>query len=205
MPTTIPAIIQKRLLCLASSSPRRHELLKRYGLAFDSCDPDIDEKLLRGESVQAYGLRIAYEKAVVGSSYFSDSIVVAGDTTVYHNQQVLGKPGDPQDACSILTRLSGQRHQVYSAYVLLDARSGVHIEASLCTEVQFKRLPSNWVRWYVGTGESLDKAGAYSIQGLGTVMVEKIQGSFNNVVGFPIEDIFWHFLEQGWIELSEST
>ncbi len=205
MSISAPSFIQKRHLCLASSSPRRHELLKRYGLTFDSCTPDVDEARRQGESVQAYGLRIAHEKAVAGSSFFPDSIIISGDTTVFHNQQVLGKPRDAQHACTILKKLNGQQHQVYSAYVLLDAQSGGHIEASHRTDVKFKRFSTNWIRWYVATGEPLDKAGAYSIQGIGTVMVEKIRGSYNNVVGFPIEDIFWHFFAQGWIEFPEST
>ena len=205
MSTSIPTLIQKRLLCLASASPRRHELLKRYGFTFESCTPDIDEATQQGESVQAYGQRMAYEKALAGSSLFPKSIIVAGDTSVFHNQQVLGKPRDAQHAYNILESMSGEQHQVYSAYVLLDAQSGKCIEASHCTEVKFKRFSANWIRWYVATGEPLDKAGAYSIQGLGTVMVEKIQGSYNNVVGFPIEDIFWHLLAQGWIEFSELT
>ena len=114
MSISAPSFIQKRLLCLASSSPRRHELLKRYGLTFDSCTPDVDEARRQGESVQAYGLRIAHQKAVAGSSFFPDSIIISGDTTVFHNRQVLGKPRDAQHACTILKKLNGYGDEVDS-------------------------------------------------------------------------------------------
>ncbi len=197
-------IVQHRKFCLASSSPRRHELLKRYSLEFESYAPDIDETQLRNEEVKTYGLRMAYEKAAVGRQNFPDSIILAGDTIVYHEQQVLGKPKDVEDAHRILNRLSGQWHEVYSTYMLLDTRSGKSINEYVCTSVKFKPLPPEWIQWYASTEEPMDKAGAYSIQGLGTVMVEKIQGSYNTVVGFPIEDIFWYLLHEKWIEFKKN-
>ena len=194
-------IVQNRKFCLASSSPRRHQLLTRYGLAFDSYAPDIDERQWEKEAVERYGLRMAYQKALTGRQQFSDSIILAGDTTVYYDQQILGKPVDVEDVHRILTRLSGQVHEVYSAYTLLDALSGNYINECTSTVVTFKPLSAEWIQWYAETGEPMDKAGAYSIQGLGSVMVEKIEGSYNTVVGFPIEDIFWHLLKEKWIEI----
>ncbi|MBF0276847.1 MAG: septum formation protein Maf [SAR324 cluster bacterium] len=187
---------------MGSSSPRRHELLRRYGLEFDFYSPDIDEVQFAGEAVRSFGLRMVYEKAKKGCHQHGDAIILAGDTIVYHDHQVLGKPIDREDAQRILFRLSGQWHQVYSAYILYDAQSGKYIDACLCTSVKFKALSSEWIEWYTGIEEPMDKAGAYSIQGLGTVMVEEIRGSYNTVVGFPIEDIFWHLLNEKWIEIS---
>lgn len=194
-------ITQHRDLCLASSSPRRQALLQRYGLEFVVCSPHIDESQNASESVQAYVKRMASEKAQVGAQRCPKAIVLAGDTAVYFNQEVLGKPRDAQEVHEMLQRLSGQQHEVYSSYALLDARSNQAIEATSCTRVTFKSLPAAWIRWYATTGEPMDKAGAYSIQGLGAVMVEKIEGSYNNVVGFPIEEVFWHLLQEGWIAL----
>ncbi|MBF0287523.1 MAG: septum formation protein Maf [SAR324 cluster bacterium] len=196
-------IIQNRQLCLASSSPRRHELLKRYGLQFESYSPDIDETQRDEEDVATFGLRMAHEKAFAAKPFFPESIILAGDTIVYYDQQILGKPVDHKDAAEILNTLSEQRHEVYSAYILLDARSGHYIDQSVCTHVQFKPLSQEWIAWYIATGEPMDKAGAYSIQGIGTVMVEKIDGSYNNVVGFPIESIFWHLIDTGWVQFSK--
>ncbi len=195
-------IIQNRQLCLASSSPRRHELLKRYDLKFESYSPDICETQTEAEDVGAYGLRLAHEKASVAKPFFPNSIILAGDTSVYHDQKILGKPNDKQDAREMLSTLSGQKHAVYSAYILLDASSGHYIDQSICTHVQFKPLSEEWISWYIETGEPMDKAGAYSIQGIGTVMVERIDGSYNNVVGFPIEEIFWHLIKAGWVQFS---
>lgn len=195
-------IIQYRKFCLASSSPRRHELLKRYGFTFDSISPNIDETQQVGENVQQYGERIAREKASSVQSQFQDSIILSGDTIVYFDQQILGKPEDREEAKQILRKLSGQQHEVYSAYALLDTKSEHCIEGIVATSVQFKTLSDDWINFYTNTDEPMDKAGAYSIQGVGSVMVEKINGSYNNVVGYPIEEIFWHMLDQKWIGFS---
>lgn len=195
-------VVQHRVFCLASSSPRRQELLQRYGLSFATCSPNTDETQKPQEEVQAYGRRVSYEKALVGARQYPKAVILAGDTTVYHEDEILGKPLDEKEACEMLQRLSGQQHKVYSSYTLLDACSHQLIEATVCTEVKFKTLSADWIRWYAMTGEPMDKAGAYSIQGLGTVMVAEIQGSYNNVVGFPIENIFWHLVQERWITLS---
>lgn len=193
-------IIQHRKFCLASSSPRRHELLKRYGFTFDSISPNIDETQKTGEGVKQYGKRIAREKAYSVQNQCEDLIILSGDTIVYFDRQILGKPEDQEDAKQILRKLSGQQHEVYSAYALLDTKSGKCIEGIVATSVQFKSLSEDWINFYTNTDEPMDKAGAYSIQGVGSVMVEKINGSYNNVVGYPIEEIFWHILDQKWIE-----
>ncbi len=196
-------IVQTRKFCLASSSPRRHELLQRYGIQFEGCSPDIDEAVLQNEEVTAYVLRLSYEKAIAAKPKFADSIILAGDTSVFYNQQILGKPKDAAEAILMLEALSDQLHLVYSAYTILDALSGHYIQDFVATEVQFAVLSSEWIRWYVETGDAMDKAGAYSFQGIGTVMVEEIKGSYNNVIGFPIEKIFWHLIREGWLKFSK--
>ena len=122
-----------------------------------------------------------------------------GDTVVVHQGQVLGKPRDTTHAAQMLTRLSGQAHRVITAYALLDADSGVQRAGTVETRVVFRSLSPQWVRWYSAQTESKDKAGAYGIQGLGGAMVAGIEGSYTNVVGFPIEAVFWDLVELGWV------
>lgn len=198
-------ILQHRKICLASSSPRRQDFLNGLGLTFDCQSPDIDESQLPGEPVRDFCIRVSHEKAQAVAPSFPNSIVLAGDTTVLHQDRILGKPKDVQDAFDMLSSMSGSKHVVYSGYILLDAANGNYFDECVETHVQFKTLTSEWIKWYVETGEPMDKAGSYSIQGLGTTMVDSIQGSYNNVVGFPIENIFQHLLSESWVSFSSAS
>ncbi len=201
-------LVQNRPFCLASSSPRRQAFMKNYGFRFECYSPDIDEKQSKDEDVEKYVIRLANQKAeqVLNIIDFSaGTIILAGDTSVYLDDEVLGKPEDEQHAKAMLRQLSGRSHQVYSGFTLLDTSSNEIVSEMVVTEVQFRQLSDDLIKWYVETGEPSDKAGAYSIQGLGTILVDSIKGSFNNVVGFPIECILAIMQEKGWISFKQNN
>jgi len=192
---------QTRPLCLASGSPRRRELLAAYGLTFAVYAPEVDETPRAGEGPGVYVRRLAGLKARAGSAAFPGHVTLAGDTVVVLEGEVLGKPRDGADAAEMLRRLSGRRHQVLSAYAVRDPSSGAAFTRTVRTAVTFRPLPPAWIDWYAAQPEGRDKAGAYAVQGLGGAMVARLSGSFNNVVGFPIESIVWDLLERGWLTL----
>ncbi len=173
-------------LVLASSSPRRKELLNQLGVEY-LCDPaEIDESQWAGESPQDYVQRMALEKAgAVAVRYRIEEVaILAADTTVVIDNHVLGKPRDHVDALSILARLSGRTHRVLTAVCLLDATD---IRSDLvATDVEFATLDREICEAYLATEEPWDKAGAYAIQGLGGAFVCTINGSYSNVVGLPL-------------------
>ena len=202
-------ILQHRPLCLASSSPRRKELLKKFNLKFDCYTPNIDEIPNKNEQAVSFVKRMAVVKGrkihQTCLILAQDSIILSGDTIIFFNGQILGKPETASHAKSMLSQLNGNLHKVFSGYSILDSASGNEITDVICTKVQFKKMPSYLLDWYVSTGEPLGKAGAYSIQGLGSILVESIAGSYNNVVGFPIEYIIPYMSDNGWISYSEKA
>lgn len=175
-------------LVLASSSPRRRELLGRLGIAFDVVEVDVDETPLPQEVPTDYVRRVAGAKAdVVGRP--SGAVVVAADTTIELDGAILGKPLDPDDAAATLVRLAGRRHQVHTAIVLRHGSSsgteGRRAEV-VTTHVEMMPADRRLIDWYVATGEPLDKAGSYAIQGAGDLFVSRIEGSVSNVIGLPL-------------------
>jgi septum formation protein len=171
-------------LVLASQSPRRRELLEQLGIALEVRPAHVDEAVHPGEAAGDYVLRIARDKAraVLGD------VVLAADTAVVLRGEVLGKPRDPADARRMLSALSGTTHEVLSGVCV--RRTSVRIEAStvVASAVRFARLSPAQIAWYVGTGEPLDKAGAYAIQGAGGAFVLGVEGSVSNVVGLPLAE-----------------
>jgi len=202
-------ILQHRPLCLASSSPRRKELLKKFNLEFDCYTPNIDEMPNKNEPAESFVKRMAIEKGrkirQTCLNLAQDVIILAGDTIVFYNGQILGKPNTASHAKSMLSQLNGNLHAVFSGYSILDSASGNEITDVVCTKVKFHKMPTDLLEWYVSTGEPLGKAGAYSIQGQGLILVESIEGSYNNVVGFPIELIIQYMSDNGWISFSEKV
>lgn len=194
-------MIPTRPLCLASASPRRRELLERFGLRFAVQPARLDERMLAGEAPEAHVARLARLKAETVRMDFPDALVIAGDTLVVLGEEVLGKPRDRQDGEAMLRKLSGRTHRVLSAYQLDDVPSGRSLGRTVETRVTFRELPEAWIAFYGGLPEMLDKAGAYAIQGIGGAMVTRIEGSFTNVVGFPVEFVLWDLIEQGWVRL----
>lgn len=173
-------------LILASASPRRKELLEQIGVQFDVHAMDIDESVLEDETPSAYVERLAREKASAAQVQFPDAVVLAADTTVTLGDQILGKPQSREDAVAMLNALSGETHRVMTG-VALSTAEGV-FSRCVTTEVTFKPLPEELIERYVDTGEPMDKAGAYGIQGKAAVLVNDIRGSYSNVVGLPLAE-----------------
>ena len=196
-------IIQNRPLCLASSSPRRQMFLEKFGLKFDSYSPNINETPKSNELAKNFVKRMANEKAWhVKQKFYKLSkniVILAGDTIVSFDGQILGKPETIEHARRMLRQLSGQIHTVYSAFTILDCRSGHEISKVIRTEVRFLKLHKKQLEWYVNSGEPFGKAGSYSIQGLGSILIKSISGSYNNVVGFPFENIIPFLASNGCI------
>ena len=174
-------------LVLASASPRRARLLAEAGYAFDVVPANVDERRLAGEPPAAYVRRLARAKAGTVASRHPGRVVVGADTIVVIDGLVLGKPADAAEAAGMLGRLAGRRHTVLTGVALVrDARS---VDAVERTHVTFTALDADRIRWYVGTGEPDDKAGAYAAQGIGSRFIERIEGSYTNVVGLPIPSV----------------
>jgi septum formation protein len=167
-------------LILASKSPRRAELLSAAGIEFEIRAADIDETPRPGESPRDYVLRIAEEKARA----IDGELVLAADTTVVLGGEIMGKPADAADAARMLRALSGRHHEVLTAIAL---KRSDQLETDLAsTAVWFAPLSEEEIAGYVASGEPMDKAGAYGIQGLASKFVDRIEGSYSNVVGLPV-------------------
>ncbi|MDT8450056.1 MAG: Maf family protein [Wenzhouxiangellaceae bacterium] len=170
---------------LASASPRRSELLKILIDSFDVRPADIDETELAGEAPADYAVRVAGDKARAVAAAFPDRPVVGSDTAVVVDGAVLGKPADPAGARTMLERLSGRWHEVYSAVALWLPGSGLRSGLNV-TRVRFAPLPAAWIDGYIASGEPMDKAGAYAIQGRAGAWIPEIRGSHSAVVGLPL-------------------
>lgn len=176
-------IIENRALHLASSSPRRKEILAALGLTFSVGGADVDEQQLDGESAEDMVLRLAVDKAMAGAPG-GDVIVIAADTLVVLDDHIFGKPGDQDDALEMLGRLSGRTHQVLTGVAVW--AEGEMRTALSATDVRFREISPDEALAYWQSGEPCDKAGAYAIQGRGGVFVEAISGSYSGVVGLPV-------------------
>lgn len=171
-------------LVLASSSPRRRELLARLGLPITAVVPEVDETREFGESPVIYVQRVAGAKARAAAAAYPDRPVIAADTSVVVGDEVLGKPVDLADAARMLRRLRGRAHAVLTATAICwAAREASHLEAAT---VVFTSFSDDILQWYLATGEPHDKAGAYALQGKGAMLVARIEGNAQAVVGLPL-------------------
>ncbi|MBX6363140.1 MAG: septum formation protein Maf [Gemmatimonadetes bacterium] len=197
-------------LILASQSPRRAQLLAMLGLDFEVLPADIDESYRPGEQPAAHARRLAEEKALRVAAMRPDGVVIGSDTVVVVDGEVLGKPADEEDAVRMLMRLQGRAHRVETGIAVvartpLDGRCGrapgVRTELRSAVEgvdVHFRPFDEATARRYVATGEPLDKAGAYGIQGRGATLVERIDGDYLAVVGLPVVRMLALLREIGW-------
>lgn len=183
-------------LVLASASPRRTLLLDMLGLRHEVVPSDADETLLPGETPAGHVERLARAKAGVVAARRPDALVIGADTVVVLDGEVLGKPARRQDAVATLLRLSGRDHVVFSGIAVVAAGS-VHSAVST-TRVRFRTFDEAQARRYVATGEPLDKAGSYGIQGLGAALIDGIEGDYFTVVGFPIAAFVDLIERAGW-------
>jgi septum formation protein len=175
-------------LILASASPRRRELLERAQIAFEVVHSGLDEVRAPGESARDYALRMARDKARAVSQRHRQRMVLAADTVVECGGAILEKPVDEADATRMLSTLSNRTHTVITAFAL--ASDGEIIEAQAVTSrVTFRALGAGEIAAYIATGEPFDKAGAYGIQGIGGGFIAKVEGSRDNVMGLPVDEV----------------
>ena len=180
-------------IILASASPRRQELLKSAGIEFIVHPADVVEARRSGETPKVFAERTAQEKALAVQSLFPKSQILGADTVVIVDEEVLGKPRDQEDAVRMLRMLSGRRHAVTTGVCLVGA--GFSDTRSETTLVEFSELTDAEIRDYVATGEPMDKAGAYAIQGIASRWIPRIEGDYSNVVGLPVS-LVWRILRE---------
>jgi septum formation protein len=177
-------------LLLASASPRRAEILRTVGWPFEVLAVDVDESRRAGENAVTYVGRLALAKAETAASRSPESIIVGADTVVMIHDQILGKPRNEDDARRMLRLLSGQWHLVLTGVAVLAHHAVKSRTGHEKTEVKFAPLSDDEIDWYVTSGEPMDKAGAYAIQGLGARFIEEIRGDYYNVVGLPVRLLY---------------
>jgi septum formation protein len=200
------------MIILASASPRRAELLRAAGIEFRTIVANVDETVRPGETPEVYARRVAQAKAHAVEAQAAGRPVLAADTVVVVDQHLLGKPADPDDARRMLRLLSGRAHEVLTAVALLPPdggshrdrpEGGSHRDAQPAagverTVVEVAPLSDAEIDWYLASGEPLDKAGAYAIQGLASRFIPRISGSYSNVVGLPVALVYQLLKEVGW-------
>ena len=182
---------QSNRIVLASASPRRRELLAQVGVKFGIVPSNAPEVVLPNETPEAHVTRLSLDKAreVAARADVAGRWFIGSDTVVVRDGSILGKPRDAADAATMLRSLSGRSHRVWSGYAIIDRHTATEEAAACVTEVTFKELTDAEIAGYIATGEPMDKAGAYGIQGIGMFMVSAINGSYPNVVGLPVCDV----------------
>ncbi len=179
---------QNNAITLASASPRRRELLDRAGIRFEVVESGVDEIIDGEEPADRFALRMAQEKAMAVSRKNPDAIVLGADTVVEYEGEIMLKPVDRADAARMLSRLSGVTHTVTTAYAL--AQGGKLLASEPVTSrVTFRKLAPEEIDAYIDTGEPMDKAGAYGIQGLGGTLIVHVEGPRDNVMGLPVTEV----------------
>ena len=175
---------------LASASPRRKELLRSIGLSFEVVPSQVEERQEEGESVSAYVERLAREKAAAVAFQHPGTWVLAADTVVFIDGHTLEKPDGKAGAAAMLSRIAGREHTVFTGVALVCRDSGYSDSSVTSSRVRLLPLTPSEIDWYVKTGEPMDKAGAYAVQGVGGMFIESIDGSYTNVVGLPLSEVF---------------
>jgi septum formation protein len=177
---------KQRPIVLASGSPRRKELLTGLGVSFSVLVSDVNEDIQGTYSPDEIVTLLAQRKAEAVAHEVKEGLVIGSDTIVVLDQEVLGKPSNEEEAFSMLSKLQGNVHTVFSGVVIIDVETGSSQVGYQSTNVKLRPLSENEIRLYISTGEPMDKAGAYAIQGLGATLVESIQGDYFTVVGLPL-------------------
>jgi septum formation protein len=176
-------------IILASASPRRKKLMEQLGLTIKVVPSDIDEKLNPRLKAKSQAESLSQKKATVVAQHYKDAIVLAADTIVSIGNEILGKPLDIDDAKRMLKKLSGKQHVVVTGFTLINTATKKVITDSSETKVTFRKLTESEIKNYVKKENTLDKAGAYGAQGFGSLLIEKVDGDFFNVVGLPVNKI----------------
>ena len=178
-----------RTIILASASPRRREILKKTGLTFRVDGGAYDEEMRPGLSPRALARSLSAAKAEAVAVKYRNAIIIAADTFIVCRKKILGKPHSAEEAKRMLTALNGRSHSVITGFTIMDTGTNKRISRSAETRVFIKKLSKEEIEAYVRTGEPLDKAGAYAIQGLGAALVRKIEGDYFNVMGLPLSEL----------------
>lgn len=186
-------------LILASGSPRRRELFERLGLHCTLAPADIDERAIEAKTPREYAIKTAYAKACAVEAEHESGVIVAADTIVVLEGEVFPKPDDERHAVEMLSRLSGRTHMVITGIIVKKVGGAALLDAEN-TLVTMKALDGAVIRDYVATGEPMDKAGAYGAQGLGRVLIEKVEGDFLNVIGLPVRKLMGMLDEFGSVD-----
>ncbi|HBI92471.1 MAG TPA: septum formation inhibitor Maf [Terrisporobacter glycolicus] len=176
-------------IILASKSPRRREILENTKVRFSVKESQVDEIIKANESPKETVMRLAYEKALDVANNNEESLVIGADTIVVINNQILGKPKNEEEAYDMIKLLSGKTHYVITGFALINLSLNKKVIDCEVSQVTFKELSEECIKDYLNTKESLDKAGAYGIQGYGGLLVNNIQGDYFNIVGLPISKI----------------
>ena len=176
-------------IILASKSPRRREILENTKVRFSIKESQIDETIKLNESPKDTVKRLAYEKAFDVAKRNTDRLVIGADTIVALDNEVLGKPKDKEEAYQMIKKLSNKTHKVITGISLINISHGMVVNDYVVSLVTFKDLSEDSIKDYINTNESLDKAGAYGIQGYGALLVDNIQGDYFNIVGLPISKL----------------
>lgn len=191
-------------LILASSSPRRAEILRHAGFSFEIRPTHVDESLHPGERAADYVLRLAIAKGRAAAEdeiiFGETACVIGADTAVVVESEVFGKPAKTEDARRMLLRLRGKTHEVLTGLSILAIPDGKHIEHVESTRVTFLNISDQEIEEYIASGEPFDKAGAYGIQGIGGRFVERIEGCYFNVMGLPVSRLWGLLRGLGWSE-----
>ena len=176
-------------IILASKSPRRREILANTKVRFSVKESQIEEIIKDNETPKETVMRLAYEKALDVANNNEKSLVIGADTIVVINDQILGKPKNEEEAYNMIKLLSGKTHYVITGFALINLSLNKRVIDCEVSQVTFKELSDECIKDYINTKESLDKAGAYGIQGYGGLLVKNIQGDYFNIVGLPISKI----------------
>ena len=188
----------RRSIVLVSASPRRADLLRHAGLEFTVRPADVDETPRPDEAPGDLAERLARAKALaLRGAVALPTLAIAADTVVAVSGAILGKPGDAEDARRMLRHLSGRTHEVTTAIAIRALPEETLATERVVSRVAFARLSEQEIDWYAATGEGMDKAGAYALQGIGALFIESIEGSYTNVIGLPLERLYPHLRRFG--------
>jgi septum formation protein len=184
-------------IILASKSPRRRYLLEKAGIEFTVVPSEVDENSVALSAPESYVKRLAEAKAMDISNRYPDCWIIGADTIVFIDSTIMGKPVSRDDARAMLNSLSAKTHQVHTGYCICHKATNNFISECITTDVSFKKLSPKEIDWYINSGEPFDKAGAYAIQGIGTFLVKRINGSYTSVVGLPVCEVLEYLIKEG--------
>jgi len=188
-------------IILASASPRRSELMGLAGMEFSVVPADINEEVLPGEEPAEHVMRLSREKADAVAATTAGRFFIGADTVVVLEGRIMGKPADEAEAFRMLSDLSGRDHEVITGYCVFDKVSCIHLSRCVRTEVTFKELSAGEIRAYIASGCPMDKAGAYAIQGGAVHFIRSICGSYTNVIGLPMTELYETLCQLGALDV----